>query len=147
VNLGYISCFQVLSEEFRKEHNITIPESCWLYKDKQYKLDYIKQNTSYEVIDNEYILAYKTTRSDGRSVFSPKYFYEVNKTYESNCDHNVNEQNSFGLSAWTKEKALEYYNKGKLLKVKINIEDIGAIVQNEEKIRAKKITILEEMKE
>jgi hypothetical protein len=98
------------------------------------------------VIDNEYIIAYKTTRSDGRSVFGPKYFYETGKTYESNCDHNVYVENSFGLSAWTKEKALEYYNKGKLFKVKINIEDIGAIVIDKEKIRAKKITILEEIR-
>ena len=66
-------------------------------------------------------------------------------TYEAKCDYNIDEENSFGLSAWTKNGALDYHD-GKLFKVKIDIADIGAIVHNNKKIRASKLTILEEVK-
>ncbi|MFA5600687.1 MAG: hypothetical protein WDA06_08850, partial [Phenylobacterium sp.] len=72
--------------------------------------------------------------------------YEIGKTYKSHCDCNLTNENSFGLSAWTKKEALEYYPKGKLLKVKIDIKDIGAIVHNGNKIRCFKFEVLEEIK-
>ena len=105
-------------------------------------MDYIKSNTNYEVIDDKYIIAYKSCRSDGYSQFNFQYLYEVGKSYESHCDCNVNNEDSFGLSAWTKEKAIEYCNE-MLLKVKINISDIGAIVHDGGKIRSKKLTVIE----
>ena len=71
--------------------------------------------------------------------------YEVGKTYYSHCDCNLNNIDSFGLSAWTKEKALDYYNRGKLLKVKIPIEKIGSIVYNGNKIRTFELTVIEEI--
>ena len=54
--------------------------------------------------------------------------------------------NSFGLSAWTKEEAVEYCEE-KLFKVAIKVEDIACIVHNGNKIRARKIRIVEEMSE
>ena len=81
----------------------------WLYKTKKWKLDYIKNNTKYEIVDDKYILAYKSTKNNGKSVYrSNIYQYKVGVIYESNCDCNTNNDNSFGLSAWTKEKALDY---------------------------------------
>jgi len=137
--------YQKLSKEFIEKHNLEIPKSCWLYKTKKEKLNYIKKNTNYKVINNEYIIAYKSVRKDYKSVFFPnKYKYEIGKTYESNCNCNVNEDNSFGLSAWSEQEALDYHSTGKLLLVKINIENIGAIVYNN-KIRCFKLTILEEV--
>jgi hypothetical protein len=115
-----------------------------LYVSKEEKLKYIKENTSYEVFD-DYIIAYKSCRSDRYSKFNFQYKYEVGCVYESNCDCNLDNKNSFGLSAWTREGALEYCNE-KLLKVKINIEDIGAIVRKESKIRCFKLEVLEEIK-
>ena len=146
VNWYNISAYQTLSEEFIREFNITVLENNWLYTSKEDKLKYVKENTQYEVIENEYILAYKTVKNNYCSVFKQDFFYEVGKTYVSHCDCNLKNENSFGLSAWTKEKALEYHNKGKLLKVKIFIEDIGAIVHNNNKIRCKKLTVIEEIK-
>jgi hypothetical protein len=116
-----------------------------LYKTKEEKLLYIKENTNYEVVNDEYIIAYKSCLSDGSSKFDKRYVYEEGKTYESHCNCDVDEENSFGLSAWTKEKAIEYCNE-KLFKVKINIEDIGAIVHDNRKIRCFRQTILEEVK-
>jgi len=146
VNWEWISLYQILSEKFIKEFYLTIPDTCWLYKSKEYKLEYIKNNTDYEIIDNKYIIAYKSVRKDNRSVCKPQaYLYEIGKEYESRCDYNIYEQNSFGLSAWAREYALDYYNRGNLLKVRIDIEDIGAIVHISNKIRCKKLTVLKEI--
>ncbi|HUU86516.1 MAG TPA: hypothetical protein VMX17_02035, partial [Candidatus Glassbacteria bacterium] len=137
--------YQKLSEKFIEKHNLTIQETCWLYKTKEEKLEYIRDNTNYEVVDNQYIVAYKSTRIDGSSVFNCQYTYKIGNTYESHCNCNIDNENSFGLSAWTKEEALEYYNRGKLFKVKIDINDIGCFVQDDGKIRCWKLTVLEEV--
>jgi hypothetical protein len=142
--LYYIERYQKLSPEFIKEYNLTIPETCWLYKDKEFKREYIKTNTSYEIIGDK-VIAYKTCREDGYSRFNFQYHYETGKEYEAHADYNINNYNSFGLSAWIKEKAIEYYNIGKLFKVEIDLDDIAAIVHEGNKIRASKIKILEEV--
>ena len=151
VSWDWISKYQKLSEKFIKEFNLNIHQSCWIYKTKEEKLKYIKEHKLdkiYKLVDDAYIIAYKSTKVDGYSVYmyNFQYKYEVGKTYESHCDCNIVNKSSFGLSAWTKIKALEYYDKGCLFKVRINIEDIGCFVHSDGKIRAKKITILEKCK-
>ena len=145
VNWNLISIYQKLTEKFIEKHGLTVPKDNWFYKSTNDKLSYIKENTNYEVIDNEYIIAYKTIRSDNYSVFNFQYKYEVGKVYTSHCDCNLSNENSFGLSVWTEEGALDYHSIGKLLKVKVNIEDIGAIVHNNNKIRCFKLEVLEEV--
>jgi hypothetical protein len=97
-----------------KNFNLEIPknQNNWLYIPKEEKLNIIKKSNLYEIIDDTYIIAYKSTRS-GYSVFNWQYYYEVGKTYESHCDCNLNKENSFGLSAWTKEQALELLQSSK----------------------------------
>ena len=146
VDWYYISKYQKLTEKFIEKHKLTVPANSWLYKSTKDKLAYVKKNTKYKVSkDNKYIIAYKSIRSDNYSVFNFQYKYEIGKTYESTCDCNIDNENSFGLSAWTKEEALEYHSTGKLIKVKINIEDIGAIVHDNSKIRCFKLEVLEEV--
>ncbi|MFH1526369.1 MAG: hypothetical protein ABIG69_06910 [Bacteroidota bacterium] len=141
----YISCYQKLSSKFRKEFKIKVPKTCSLYISNKTKLKYIKENTDYEVINDKYIIAYKSVKENMRSLFAPwHYLYEVEKEYEAHCDCNIDNPDSFGLSAWTKEGALEYHSKGKLLKVRINIKDLGCIVRKEKKIRCRKLTVLNE---
>jgi hypothetical protein len=144
VNWESVSRYQRLSVRFRRKFNLQKPKNNWLYSTVKTKLQYIKKHTNYEIIDNEYIIAYKSVRSDGYSLYNFQYFYEVGKEYEAHCDCNLETDDSFGLSAWTKEKALEYHSRGKLLKVKIFIKDIEAIVQNYGKIRCRKLKVLEE---
>jgi hypothetical protein len=144
IGCGYIEKYQKLSPEFIKEYNLAIPETCWLYKDREYKREYIKNNTSYEIIGDK-VIAYKTCRSDGYSCYNFQYHYEVGGEYEAHADYNIDEEDSFGLSAWTKEKALNHHSTGKLFKVEIDLEDIAAIVYEGNKIRASKIKILEEI--
>jgi hypothetical protein len=146
VNRYNIFKYQKLGKDLIKKYNtnIHIPETNWLYKDKEYKKKYIKENTEHEIIGDK-VIAYKSCRKDGYSAFNFQYHYEVGGEYECHSDYNVDEENSFGLSAWTKEKALSYYDRGKLFKVEIDLENIAAVVQDENKIRASKIKILEEV--
>ena len=63
------------------------------------------------------------------------------ETYESFCDCS-NKENSFGLSVWTEEEAREYCDE-LVVKVKVNYEDVGRVVDNGGKIRCRKITVLD----
>ena len=144
INWRWISRYQKLSPEFITENKLYIPNSCWLYKDKEFKREYIKKHTEYEIIGDK-VIAYKSCRLDGYSCYNFQYYYEAGKEYECHADCNVNDENSFGLSAWTQKMALDYYSKGKLFKVEIDLEDIAAILNNSNKIRASKIKILEEI--
>jgi hypothetical protein len=148
----YISSYQKLSNKFRKEFNLKTIKDNWINNSVSNKLRYIKKHkidTVYPLNKDKngyFLTAYKSVRSDFSSVYNYQYTYEIGKTYESWCDCNLNEENSFGLSAWTKKEALEYYSSGKLLKVKIYLKDLGAIVHKGNKLRAFKIIILEEVK-
>jgi hypothetical protein len=146
VNWNWISEYQKLSEEFIKEFNLVKPDN-WLYIPKEEKLNTIKQSNLYEIIDDTYIIAYKSTRS-GYSIINFQYYYEVGKVYEAHCDCNLNNYNSFGLSAWTKERALDYYNDEdvRLFRVKIHIDDLGAFIQNNHgKLRCFKLEVIEQV--
>jgi len=141
----YISEYQKLSEDFIDKHKLSISEKSWMYKDKEWKRKYIEENTKYEIICDK-VIAYKSCRSDGYSAFNFQYYYEVGKEYESHADYNSDEENSFGLSAWSKEKAIGYH-KGKLFRVEIEIDDIACIVHGGDKIRARKLKIIEDITE
>ena len=151
VNWFRISQYQKLSEPFREEHDITIPEDNWLYASEEEKQKYIDNNLKdiYEQgsdKEGKYIIAYKATREDGYSMFNFQYQYEVGGIYESSCDCNLKEDISFGLSAWTKKKAMRYGGERcELYKVKIYVKDIGAIVHGGDKIRCFKQGIAEKV--
>jgi hypothetical protein len=140
-----IGKYQKLSPEFIKEHHLKIPNTCWLYKDKEYKRRYFKRYTSYEIIGDK-VIAYKSCRSDGYSVYNFQYYYKAGKEYKCHADYNIDNNNSFGLSAWEREKAFNHHSTGKLFKVEIDLEDIAAIIHDGNKIRASKIKILKEIK-
>ena len=149
VRWDLISKYQKLSNKFRKEFNLKefnlkIPKTCWLYKMPNSKEKYIRKDTDYK-IKNEMVIAYKAVRSDGYSVYNFQYHYEIGEEYESHCDCNINNNNSFGLSAWTLEGANNYYNRGRIFKVGIPIEDLGAVVHGGNKLRASRIRILDEV--
>ncbi len=143
VNWGCISVFQKLSEDVRNEFKLEIPKTNWLYTSNEEKMEAIKDCKLYE-IDGEYVIAYKGIRSDNYSVFNFRYKYELGETYEAHCDYNNENKNSFGLSVWTLDKAREYCSQ-KIVKVKIHISDIGALVHDCHKIRCSRMTVLEEV--
>lgn len=150
---NYINCIcrhQKLSSEayellkVDKDKVLEYPyQNSWIFWIKEYKRKFIKNNTKYEIVGDK-VIAYKSTRIDGHSVYNFQYKYEVGGEYESNADYNHNVDNSYGLSAWTQIEALGYYNQGKLFKVEIDLEDIACITSCG-KIRARKIKVLEEV--
>jgi len=141
VNWYYISKSQKLSEEFIREFNLKIDPDNWLYKDKKFKLEKIKETGIYEFIDGDHILAYKGIRSDRYSQYNFQYQYLKGETYGCHCDC-TSKENSFGLSAWTEEKARKHCGQ-LVIKVKINIADICRIVHNGGKLRCSKFTVID----
>ena len=71
----------------------------YLYKDFDYKKNYIISNTDYE-LDGDYLIAYKACRSDGYSKYNFQFKYELNKEYECHANYNIDEESSFGLWDW-----------------------------------------------
>jgi len=138
-----ISQYQKLSEEFRTKHNLSLPKNNWLYTDKETKRKAIKDCGLYEM-DNDWVIAYKGIRSNGYSKFNFQYKYEPGNTYYCHADHNLNNENSFGLSAWTEEKAREYCNE-KIVKVRIHLDHVAALVHDCHKIRCEQFEIIEEL--
>ena len=139
VNWYWISKYQKLSEDFIREFNLKIDTDNWLYWTDKQKIRVIKR---YYDIDNEgFIVAWKGIRSDRYSNYNFQFKYEKGQIYEAHCDCTA-EENSFGLSAWTKEKASEYCNE-LVVRVKIHVSDIGRIVHNGGKIRCFKQTFLD----
>ena len=108
------------------------------------KLEAVKKLKLYKFLDKNHILAYKAVRPDGHSLFNFQYQYESGKSYETNCDCQLKEENSFGLSAWTEEKAKEYGGgkQHKIIKVKIAVQDIGAIVHDGGKLRCHRFEVI-----
>ena len=143
VNWIFISKHQKLSEDFIKEYKYRLYiykiEDNWKYKDTEFLKQQVIDTGLYECHE-DYFIAYKGIRSDRYSNFNFQYQYLPGETYESWCDYSSDE-NSFGLSVWTEEKAREYCNQ-LVVKVKVNYEDVGRVVHNGGKIRCKKITIL-----
>jgi len=90
-----------------------------------------------------YVYGFKSVRLDNYSAYNFQIKYLKNKTViDKNCDCNIDEENSFGLSAWNTQKAKEYYPKGKIIRVKIHKKDIGCVLMNTGKIRCFKQKVL-----
>ena len=89
----------------------------------------------------DFFYAYKGIRNDRYSKYNFQYQYLPGETYECFSDYSDNE-NSFGLSAWTKEGA-ENYCSELVIKVKIYYRDVTAVVHNNKKIRCKKLTVMD----
>jgi hypothetical protein len=154
----YIRFYQRISNKLRKQLGLKRPPSRnWLNSSVSNKLKYIKKNKLdkvYEINKDKsgyYLIAYKTVKRGlfplcYISVYNNNYKYRIGQVSESQCDCDLYSENSFGLSGWTKEEALTYHPEGALLKVKIYLKDLGAIVHSGTKLRAFKLTVLEEVK-
>ncbi len=142
VNWFFISLYQKLSEVFIEKYNYRFNfdhKNNLLYASTERKLLLIPND--YEIKDG-YVYGYKAIRDDRYSTFNFQYKYEVGQTYESHCDHNIDNENSFGLSVWTEEKAKDFYNRGIVVKVRFKVEDLGAVVHGGNKLRVKRLEIL-----
>lgn len=116
---------------------------------ENYKMNNIRYNEDYD--NNTFLqnkasgfIAYKAVQNDYTSTMSSRYKFLPGQEYSSECDCDLHNINSFGLSAWDKKGALTYCSE-KLLKVKINFEDLKFVDFYSGKVRATKITIIEEV--
>lgn len=149
VDWEYISKYQNLSESFIKKYkhkngfHMYLINDSWYYKSTEFKKEQVVNTGLYDCYDN-YFIAYKGIRSDNYSKFNFQYQYFVGNTYECFADYS-DDEDSFGLSAWTYDKAKEYCNE-KIIKVKIYYKDVARVVHDGGKIRCCKFEVLEEVK-
>ena len=140
----WISDCQRLSEDFIREFKDKLytdfVTDSWHYKSTEEKKKAVMEMGLYECHE-DYFIAYKGIRSDRYSARNFHYQYLKGHTYETWCDCST-EENSFGFSAWTEEKAREYCNE-LIVRVKIRYEDVGRVVHNGGKIRCFKLEVLD----
>ena len=145
VNWLNISACQQLSEEFIEEFDLTIGEDNWNYVTDEIKIEKLISG-GYEVKEG-YAYGYKSVREDMYSVYNFNIKYNIGIISDWHYDPICNNENSFGLSMWyDKEKAKEYYNFGKLLKIRAKISDVKALTCNN-KVRCSQLEVIEIMKE
>ena len=115
----------------------------WQYQTTEFKKQKLIEVNKYECHE-DYFIAYKAIRNDRYSLQNFQYQYLPGETYESSCDCTCN-QDSFGLNVGTYKFAKRYLgnNNGLIVKCKIYYKDIGRIVNNGDKVRCFKITVLE----
>ena len=142
LNLRVIARHQVISKELAKELGVTSVflrhNNC--LKPMSHWKEAVKATSLYEC-HKDYFYAYKGIRSDRYSCKNFQYRYLPGETYECFSDYS-DDENSFGLSAWTKEKATNYCDE-LVIKVKIYYKDITAVVHDGGKIRCRKMTVLD----
>ena len=144
VNWYSISRYQPLSkefiEEFKDKLDMGLIGNSLHYISTEEKRRAVMDTELYECYD-DYFIAYKGIRADRYSAYNFQYQYLKGHTYETWCDCSTNE-NGFGFSVWTKEKAREYCDE-LLVRVKVRYEDVGRVVHDGGKIRCFKIEILD----
>ena len=143
VDWMYISKYQKLSEKFIGIHADELYASIndsWNYKSANFKKAAVEATGLYEC-HKDFFYAYKGIRSDRYSKHNFQYRYMPGETYECFADTSSDE-NSFGLSVWTKEEA-EKYCPELVVKVKIRYEDVARVVHNGGKIRCSRLTVME----
>ena len=138
VNWNCISRYQVITPEFADKYNININNNSQRTAAEWKEM--IEKTGLYECHE-DYFYAYKSIRSDRYSHFNFQYQYLPGESYDCFSDYSDNE-NSFGLSAWTEKEAHDYSDNGIVVKLKVNYADVTAIVHDSNKIRCKRITIL-----
>ena len=138
VDWDNISIYQVITPEFADKYNIKINNNSQRTATEWKKM--IEKTGLYECHEN-YFYAYKNIRNDRYSHFNFLYLYLPGETYDCLSDYSDGE-NSFGFSVWTEAKAYDYSGNGMVVKLKINYTDVTAIIHNSNKIRCKRITVL-----
>ena len=133
--------YQRLSEEMIGKYNLQEKiKDNWIYKSTEEKKQEVVNSGLYECYDS-YFIAYKGIRKDRYSRINFQYKYLKGETYLCHADH-TDAENSFGFSAWTKEKAKEYCDE-LVIKGKIYYHGVARIFPCDGKIRCKRLTVLD----
>ena len=137
-----IGGYQWLSEEFVGEMGLSVSSGSWMRLGDEEKLVEIEGSGRY-VVEDGWVYGWKSVREDMRSVYDPRVEYQVGEVVEDwRCDADCLHENSFGLSLWDKDGALDYHSTGILLKVRAKLSWIKAMVHDSHKLRTIKLEIL-----
>lgn len=96
-------------------------ENNWLYLNEDLKLRSIALNYKIVTIENvKYIECFKAVRHDYSSIYAPHLkFDKLDYEYQTNCDYNYNNQNSFGFGCWTFNECKNFAKYKKIHNYKI----------------------------
>ena len=129
---GRISCDQSLSEDFIREFKDRVDIK--IYNDvhrkttldikKREVIEYAKSNNlSY---DDDYLYAFRIHNNNGSGMFNQTIKYKKGVYYRDwHCDMRRDEENSFGLGIYPKNKDVN-------IKVRVKIEDWGVAVDRDD---------------
>lgn len=103
-----------LLQYINKNHN-------WLYLDYNLRVNLISKYYNIIVIENDkYVECYKSVRSNFSSIYAPHIKYnKFNEFYETACDYNYNNYNSFGFGGWSYDDAKKFAHSKKIKNYKI----------------------------
>lgn len=93
----------------------------WLYLSNDLRTKLISKSYNIVTIENErFVECYKSVRSDYSSIYAPHVRYDkMHYWYETACDYNYNNYNSFGFGGWTYEDAKNFAQNKKIEGFKI----------------------------
>ena len=132
-NWNYISYFQILSKEFIEEFkdiiNINIQilthHNKLTLQEKQELVEKYCEKYNLESVD-DYLYAFRDHNMNNSGMFNKTIKYEKNEYYyDWRCNLNPEDLNSFGFGIFPEGNT----------KVKIKIEDIGCLVNDNDKLR------------
>ena len=166
VNWYTISNYQKLSDSFKKEfeNNLKFNSSIrfndfskknWLDLHINERMDIAKKY--YDLIEINkisYIDCYKAVTNNYKSIYetciSPStshFIYDkLNFIYETNCDYDMQNLNSYGFGCWNLENAKLFawgYRDSKIIKVRVPFDSICIVADNRGKIRSSKMEIID----
>ena len=136
--------FDFLLEAWTVWHSIGTERS---FADKNMKtlleLSTWSSGIQYEMHDT-YFICFKSVLKDFSSCQCPYTFYEIGKEYEAACDDDLFNDASYGISAWDFDGAYQFCSE-RVLKLKVNYEDLRYVDLHDGKIRASKVKVLSEV--
>ena len=93
----------------------------WLYLSEELRLKLISKNYKVVTIESKkFVECFKAVRNDDTSIYAPHLkFDKRDYTYETTCDYNYNNSNSFGFGCWTYEEAKSFALNKKIHNYKI----------------------------
>jgi hypothetical protein len=120
--------YQMLPKGFLSKNGVKVSEENWFHKSKNFKINYLKNNTKCEIVDNNYIIAYMGVRYKNYALDNFRNKFLVDVKYKASCNDYIEGRKGSGFMVWLDPDLADlFYDSDKVLKVKVNIKDISYI--------------------
>lgn len=136
LDLDSIIRYQKPSDDLIKKLNIEIPDNCWIHKDRDFKIDKIRECNKYIIIDDIWIIAYSNDNygNIGDFVISDKCDYNDYEDY-NHILNNIGGLYVFGENGHIKNKVHDT--------VLIHIDDVCVLYQCNNAMIVKRFKIID----